>query len=132
MAKKGEKLSIRTRKKIGINHADISGHKNPRWKGGRMYTSSGYVLIHQPNHPFVTKMGYVREHRLVMEKCIGRFLTEEENIHHINGIKDDNRVENLLLMTRAEHTSLEMRGKDNPNYKHGKYVKKFELLLYKS
>ena len=59
-----------------------------------------------PDHPFCNGKGYVREHRLVMEKKIGRYLTPEELVHHINGIKDDNRVDNLELMTHNEHCSL--------------------------
>ena len=76
----------------------LKGDKNPRWKGGRQI-SRGYVLIFAPDHP--TRIGkmrkYVFEHRLVMEKMLGRILTEDETVHHKNGIRDDNRPENLEL-----------------------------------
>lgn len=49
---------------------------------------------------------YVPEHVLVAEKSIGRLLSRSEVVHHINGIKDDNRPENLLVLTRVEHRKL--------------------------
>jgi len=75
-----------------------------RW-GSRGTTCRGYVLIHQPNHPHATKIGYVREHRLIMEKKLGRYLTKNEIVHHRNGIRDDNRPENLLLENKKTHPS---------------------------
>jgi len=78
--------------------------KSPSWKGGRIYDFFGYILILKPEHPFATKDGYVREHRLVMEQHIGRYLEQKEEIHHKNGKKDDNRIENLQLMTHREHS----------------------------
>lgn len=67
-------------------------------------TESKYVILHVPNHPYSTKSGKMREHRLVMEKFLGRYLKREECIHHINGIKNDNRIENLkLFKNNSEH-----------------------------
>jgi len=104
------------------------GNKN-FWKGGKYRTTAGYVYRYSPNHPHATKSGYVLEHRLVMEKHLGRYLKKkdpickDEQIHHINGIKDDNRIENLELSNVHKHRSMHTQGKNNPNYKHGKRVK---------
>lgn len=66
---------------------------------------SGYVYIKTWGHPFCGKQGYVAEHRLVMEKHIGRFLNPEETVHHVDGDKTNNSIENLeLFATRGEHT----------------------------
>lgn len=58
---------------------------------------NGYVLIKDPSHPMAMINGYVMEHRLVMCNILGRPLLPHENVHHINGLRDDNRPENLEL-----------------------------------
>lgn len=70
----------------------------------RITTYSGYIMIYKPDHPYCDGKGYVREHRLVMEEHIGRHLEPCEIVHHINHIKDDNRIENLVLCKgKKEH-----------------------------
>jgi hypothetical protein len=79
---------------------EIVGDKNPRWKGGRSLTGQGYVLIKNRFHPAANNNGYVTEHRIVMESIVGRCLYPEETVHHKNGVKNDNRPENLELWSR--------------------------------
>ena len=74
------------------------------WKGGKVYRGK-YIEIYQPQHPYVNTSGYVAEHRLVIEKKLGRYLLPTEVIHHKNGVCDDNREENLMLSLNGEHTS---------------------------
>lgn len=82
-----------------------SGKNHPNWRGGKYVDSQGYVQICSPRHPNKVKR-YVFEHRLVMEKHLGRFLKREELIHHKNEIKTDNRLSNLVLTNRTEHQKL--------------------------
>lgn len=81
----------------------ICGEKHKAWKGGRLVDRWGYVHIHCPKHPRAYRgRPYIKEHRLVMEKHLGRYLYKHENIHHKNGIRDDNRLENLELWARYQ------------------------------
>jgi len=66
------------------------------WKGGIYHHPEGYTYIFSPDHPFHNAANYVYEHRLIIEKKLGRFLQPHEACHHINKIKDDNRPENLM------------------------------------
>ena len=85
-------------------HIDNRMEKNGMWKGGRAKTEGGYILIKCGGHPRTSKDGYVREHVLVMEKHLGRYLTSKEIVHHENEITNDNRIENLrLFSTDNEH-----------------------------
>ena len=72
------------------------GSDSHHWKGGRV-TSGKYVRIYSPNHPFKDKYNYVTEHRLVVEKILGRYLKDNEYILHKNGNLHDNSPGNLLL-----------------------------------
>ncbi len=73
------------------------GRLHFRWRGGRTLTTSGYVHIYAPEHHKHSKDNYVLEHVLVMERMLGRDLYSGENVHHKNGVKTDNRPENLEL-----------------------------------
>lgn len=84
------------------------GEKARNWKGGIAKGPKGYVWKRCEGHPRATKwyhVSYVFEHILVMEKHLGRYLKPNELVHHINGIKTDNRIENLQVMTKSEHMS---------------------------
>jgi hypothetical protein len=95
-------------KKGYINNGSFqNGIKHRNWKGGRVYKKREHTLIYNPKHPFANKGGYIYEHRLVIERHLGRYLNKEEVVHHINKIKTDNRIENLkLCINRAEHIKL--------------------------
>jgi hypothetical protein len=90
------------------------GPNNDSWKGGRIITDNGYIAIKTPSHPRAKNCGdYVYEHILVMEKHIGRKLKwcgrghpDTEIVHHINGDKQDNRIENLMIVNFAEHMKI--------------------------
>lgn len=99
--------------------------KSPAWKGGITKSKRGYIYIKSPNHPFKNKRGYVFEHRLVVEKEIGRFINKTEIVHHINGIKTDNRIENLELTTQSVHIKKHspQHMQNNPrDIKTGRYI----------
>ena len=83
---------------------NLRGDKHYNWTGGRIINAKGYALIYFPDYPGRKVNGkYVREHRLVMEQKLGRYLKPTEQVHHKNGIKDDNRLRNLDLVTFNDH-----------------------------
>ena len=88
------------------------GERHYAWKG-RITDKDGYVAIHCKGHPNARKhTHYVFEHRLVMEEALGRYLLPTEVVHHINGIRDDNRIENLqLFQSNAEHLAVDLKGR---------------------
>jgi hypothetical protein len=63
-------------------------------------------MLWAPGHPRAGKAQYVFEHILVMERILGRYLLPEESVHHRNGVRDDNRPENLELWTRPQPTGI--------------------------
>lgn len=73
---------------------------------GKKEEHNGYIRIYFPDHPKADSRGWILEHDLIMECYIGRWLKKDEIVHHINHIRNDNRIENLQLMTRSEHTRL--------------------------
>ena len=100
----------------GKKFPEKSGENCYLWKGGRNKHPKGYILIYKPDHPFAMKR-YVFEHRLVMEKHLGRYLTPKEKVHHINEIKDDNRIKNFIVFrTIGYHLLFHRWGYYNPKY----------------
>lgn len=75
------------------------------WKGGVVRKSTGYLLQYAPDHPHADRKGYVLQHRLVAEQMLGRPLLGSETVHHVNHVKDDNRRENLRVMTKGAHNA---------------------------
>lgn len=73
-----------------------------RWNGG-VWHSKGYRYVRQSDHPRANPNGYVAEHILVWEMNNGRPLPEDWCVHHFNGVKDDNRPENLIGMPKKKH-----------------------------
>jgi hypothetical protein len=79
------------------------GDRHPCWRGGKKQVGR-YMYIYTPDHPNTTKSRYMLEHRLVMEKKIGRFLGPKEVVHHKDGNPLNNVIENLVLyQTNGEH-----------------------------
>lgn len=123
---KGREVSAETRAKIGAANGGENnwnwGGRSPRFKG--RVKKGPYILRWCDSHPFITHHqrtgGYVLEHRLVMEEHLREtaptspylvevdgvlYLRPEVEVHHVNGVKDDNSVGNLQAMTKAEHTA---------------------------
>lgn len=111
----GKELSEEHRLKVikTLSSQNQLGEKNLQWKGGRAKKGE-YILIKNHTHPYRYKNNYVQEHRLVMEKSLGRLLEPYEHIHHINGVRSDNRIENLFLTTNSTHIR-EHRNKEVEN-----------------
>jgi hypothetical protein len=76
--------------------------------GSRNLIPSGYVRIYLPEHPNARSEGTVFEHTLVMSERLGRPLFPDEQVHHKNGIRDDNRDENLVLKVKAHGSGIEI------------------------
>ena len=71
-------------------------------KGGRFIDKDGYVQLWKPDHPNCKSAGYLHEHRFIMAEHLGRPLYKHENVHHINGNRADNKIENLELWSTTQ------------------------------
>lgn len=88
------------------------GSLNRFWNGGRRMDADGYILIYSPTHPFRNLQNAVREHRLVMEQKLGRYLSPDEVVHHLDGNRQNNHPDNLQVYERnAEHLRETLKGK---------------------
>ena len=104
-SRKGYKLSESTKRKISeANKGKF--YKSSKYGGHRKQRTDGYICVYLTPHQRSTKDGYVMEHILVMEEKIGRYITRDEVVHHKNHIRNDNRLENLELMTFREHMKM--------------------------
>lgn len=101
--------------KYGANAGDMRGkhgnqargYRNGRWNKSKIVSSHGYICLRVPlDHPHAFGGGYCYEHIYIMVNYLERALTSDEVVHHINGNSQDNRMENLKLMTSSEHMKL--------------------------
>lgn len=100
-SRKGKRMSDESKAKLSES----------RFKGGigaKKKRTDGYISVYFPDHPLSNKDGYIMEHVLVMECAIGRHIKKDEVVHHKNGIRSDNRLSNLQLMTFREHSGYHM------------------------
>ena len=115
----------------GHNAGFIPGHahrgkRNGNWKGGRFVAANGYVYVLRPEHPnSLAKgyVGYVAEHRLVMSEHLGRPIAAGEVVHHVDGVRSNNALANLVLISRCDHTSSHSIGSHNGNWRGGRVSK---------
>ena len=105
----GRRYSLNlTKEQIEKRKQNNLREKNPNWKNGIMHGSDGYILI---INPYSNKTNdYIRRARFIMQEHLGRKLTSEEVVHHVNEIKTDDRIENLILFKNdKEHTMYHKR-----------------------
>jgi len=109
-----EKYRWAGKKKLGSHWSDnsrlkVSGENSPHWKGGRYINTRGYVVVaislDNPYYP-MSFHGRIREHRLIMARSLGRCLSGWEIVHHKNGNRQDNRLENLSIELVNEHNQI--------------------------
>ena len=109
---KGKKLSKIHCKNLCLSHlGKMMGKKHPNWKGGKYMTRAGYVVVLNPKHPFADIKGYIFEHRIIVEKQIGRYLKPKEKCHHLEK-KDNNNPKMLMAFI---NNSAHIRFHKNPD-----------------
>ncbi len=109
-------------RKANDSYKGKSGAEHHLWKGGRCIEKNGYVIIYKPEHPAKIHGKYVYEHRYVMEQELGRSLESQEDIHHIDGNRQNNSIDNLILFkNRSEHLKYHWRLEKEQNNNHGRW-----------
>lgn len=105
---KANRLELKKDKEVNsiIRGKSREGEKCCNWKGGKKLSKRGYVFILKKGYPTTDVNGYIFEHRYIMCEFLERILGRNEIVHHINGIKNDNRIENLMVMSNGEHTTM--------------------------
>jgi len=109
--KKAYKLGLRKSPEIEwLNRSCVRrGEKGANWKGGVSTSTKGYRMIHCHEHERADARGYVMEHIVIFERETGIKIPTNCCVHHINGNKQDNRIENLCMMTHSAHTAYHNR-----------------------
>jgi hypothetical protein len=90
----------------------LQGKEHPAWRGGLLKANGyiqEYVSMNDPMYSMANSQGYCAQHRLVVARAFGRPLSEHESVHHVNGSKTDNRLENLQLRQGKHGTGIVMR-----------------------
>jgi hypothetical protein len=85
------------------------------WTGEEYRNTQGRVWVYQPDHPLALSNGYVKRAIVIWEKANGQPFPKGKLAHHDNEIKDDDRPENIIPMTRSEHARHHRLGKRYPN-----------------
>lgn len=126
----------------GNHQYGLKGNKNATWESDRRISRYGYVQVRVLDHPFRDKADFVFEHRLVAEKHLltdensvvvdgKRYLSPKYDVHHINFDRKDNRVENLMVLTRSEHKKLHNALNPNDIDEKGHFKEKTDIIKYK-
>lgn len=108
-------VEIQKKKKLtDEQRKQLSESKKSHYNGLNGYghvkkQNRGYQITFVPCHPHANKDGYVMLHTVLMERKLGRYLSDDEVVHHINHNREDNRIENLQLMGKKEHMSMHMK-----------------------
>lgn len=115
----------------GRHGKHATGDKHGHWNEGRWSHADGYVAIKvYEGHHLRQANGYAYEHQIEAEKKLGRRLQAGEVVHHINGIKADNRHENLVVMTNSEHRRQHIEGQ--PRDRSGRFDGAYRSEVYDS